>query len=109
MLSFEERLKLLQGELETLTSEEVLSELQSYEAKGPLASEFFNYIPLLKINSSMEVVDLNTPEHAIVGFITLVDESYYFTPKTSGECVTEAFNAMYGEQIKNILKEMNNG
>lgn len=63
---------------------------------------------MLRINSSMEVVDLNTPEHTIVGFITLVDESYYFTPKTSGECVTEAFNAIYGEQIKNILKELNN-
>ena len=68
MLSFEERLKLLQGELETLTSDEVLSELQSYEAKGTLASEFLNYVPLLKIDSSMEVVDLNIPEHAIVGY-----------------------------------------
>lgn len=64
---------------------------------------------MLRLNFSMEVVDLNTPEHAVVGFITLVDESYYFTPKTSGECVTEAFNSTYGEQIKNILKEMNNG
>ena len=63
---------------------------------------------MLRINSSMEVIDLNTPEHTVVGFITLVDESYYFTSRTSGECVTEAFNRVYGLEIENILKELNN-
>ncbi len=40
MLSFEERLALLEKELAATSPEDVLAELLSYEAKGPLAHEF---------------------------------------------------------------------
>lgn len=40
MLSFDERLRLLQEELDKRTPEQLLAELQSYEAKGPRADEF---------------------------------------------------------------------
>lgn len=39
MLSFEERLLLMQEELAVTPPEKVLAELQSYEAKGPLACD----------------------------------------------------------------------
>ncbi|MGF1748192.1 hypothetical protein [Vibrio cionasavignyae] len=44
MLSFEERLALLQEELAATSPDALLAELQSYEAKGPLAYDFLEEI-----------------------------------------------------------------
>lgn len=44
MLSFEERLALLEKELAEKSPETVLAELQSYEAEGPLAYNFLEEI-----------------------------------------------------------------
>ncbi|MEZ9064489.1 MULTISPECIES: hypothetical protein [Vibrio] len=47
MLSFEERLALLEKELATTAPEALLQELNSYEAKGPLA---YGYLEEIEFN-----------------------------------------------------------
>lgn len=56
MLSFEERLALLKKELATTAPEALLQELNSYEAKGPLA---YGYLEEVEFNikcKSSEIV-----------------------------------------------------
>ncbi|MEZ8657738.1 hypothetical protein AB6D68_01350 [Vibrio cyclitrophicus] len=52
MLSFEERLALLEQELSQTTAEHLFEELTSYEAKGPLAVDYLEEVTHMSLQKT---------------------------------------------------------
>ncbi|HBC3859688.1 hypothetical protein [Vibrio parahaemolyticus] len=74
MLSFEERLALLEKELAETSPETVLAELQSYEAKGPLAYDFLEEIVEYQMVCTPKRIPLVTQTIKVTA---KNDENYY--------------------------------
>lgn len=53
MLSFEERLALLELELSQTTAEQLFEELTSYEAKGPLAVDYLEEVAHMNLHKTI--------------------------------------------------------
>jgi len=87
MLSLTERLLLLEKELSKVTPEELYSELQSYEAVGPLAYNFLEetkngsvniYDNILNsIDSRVDVLKVNYVQYSGACFSTSVNDHFY--------------------------------
>ncbi|EJE4209115.1 hypothetical protein WOC12_00380 [Vibrio parahaemolyticus] len=74
MLSFEERLALLEKELAAASPKDVLAEIQSYEAKGPLAHDFLEEIVKYDVVSTPKSIPLVTETIKITA---KNDENFY--------------------------------
>ena len=103
MLNFEERLKLLQDELNKTTPEDLLKELQSYEPTGWFVDEFLNNKNNLKINSLMQVICIDT-EVVYGNLFRAEDESIYFRKSWYIEDLSDCEQ----QQIDKILEGVNN-
>ncbi|NKX22257.1 hypothetical protein HGF60_11425 [Alteromonadaceae bacterium A_SAG2] len=86
MLSFDERMKLLESELDSVSSEDLLREIGGYESVGPTLGQFFrrtSYFPSIETNKSCN-------ENSFVVHVTLLSKDDDFSSESMNETQAEA-------------------